>query len=326
MEHFYKIINKNENQNIIQDEIEMQYFDKLNIKNELSDCLETYYNILENYNYESLIYLNSAEIYEGIIPDNILEIISRYDALIIGNYYNVKLDNLPLNVKLINICTQNYYKHPLNNLPSNLEHIIFNTRYQHMLDFLPNGLKTLEINGYCDMSLFNLPPYLKTLSVGGRYNQPFRNLPDELEILILSDFYQVKLQFLPPKLKSLYIGSDYYLPLVSLPDSIEILTISGSPEYIDKLPSNLKILNIMSEANFYVKLPDSIEQISVDLYTYYLLYNLLSEYIPKNLKRILLNAIKQYDHETKQYKIIDSMYCILDEIKKKYVDYEVKFI
>lgn len=325
LEHIYKILRVKDDINKIKDEIKLQYSDILNIQNELSDYLETYYNIFKYYNYDSIVYLNSTEKYEGDIPKNMLEVITQHNALIIGNYYQVKLDNLPPNIKYINIYSVYYYIHPLNNLPSNLEHLIFNTNYKNSLDYLPNGLKNLELNGACYIPLHNLPLSLKKLSVGCRYNLPFINLPEGLESLILSEFYQVELKNLPPNLKDLYIGSDYYLPLVNLPDSIETLSISGSPEYIDKLPLKLKILNINFEANFYVKLTDSIEEICVSSYSKNVLYNFLEEYIPKKLKRILLSPLKTYERLSNNIEISDCEYLILDEIRKKYPDYEVRF-
>jgi len=329
LEHIYKIFRLKDDINKIKDEIELQYSDKLNIQNELSDYLEIYYNIFTHYNYDSIVYVNSTEKYEGAIPENILEVISQHNALIIGNYYQVKLDNLPPNIKYINIYSVYNYIHPLNNLPSNLEHLIFNTNYEVSLDYLPNGLKTLALNGYYSIPLHNLPSSIKKLSVGGRYNEPFINLPEGLESLILSEYYQIELQNLPPNLNNLYIGSDYYLPLVNLPDSIETLSISGSPSYIDKLPSRLKILNINFGANFHVKLSDSIEDIYIQsCYSINVLYNLLDEHIPQNLKRILLSPLETYDDAG----IINNSfgnnfgnYPILDEIRKKYPDYEVRF-
>ena len=257
---------------------------------------------------------------------NMLELISQHEVLVIDYNYNVKLDNLPNNVKLINISTLNYYKYPLNNLPSNLEHLIFKTGYHELLDYLPITLKTLIITGYCNMLLHNLPPSLKKLSVGGRYNQPFINLPEGLESLTLSEFYQVELQNLPPKLKELYIGSDYYLPLVNLPDSIETLTISGSLEYIDKFPISLKTLNIGYGAKFYGTLTDSVEEISISSFSKNVLYNLLEEHMPSNLKRILFNPTQLYDFQSEKYKIFDSEYSIFDDIRQKYPDYEVRFV
>ena len=322
LEYIYKILCKNDDKEYLKYRIPSE----LGIENEFYKKIEEYYDLLKEYNYNSLIYLQSTGNYEGVIPDNILELISQHDVLVIDYYYNVTLDNLPNNVKLINIGTINYYKHALNNLPTNLEHLIFKTGYYELLDYLPIALKTLIITGYCNMPLHNLPPSLKVLSVGGRYNQPFINLPAGLESLTLSEFYQVELQSLPHNLKELYIGSDYYLPLVSLPDSIETLTISGSVGYIDKFPISLKKLNICYEACFYGTLNDSVEEISVGSFSRNVLYNLLEEHMPNNLKRILLNPMRTYDFTSEQYQISDSENSILDDIRKTYPNYEVRFV
>jgi hypothetical protein len=292
---------------------------------DFSNNISKFYELLDMYNYDSLLYLNTIEKYNGIISDDNLKLISEHNVLIIGDNYNVKLDNLPNNIKLIVINCDKPYIHPLHNLPNNLEHLIFNTPYNQLLDYLPYGLKTLEINDYCNVELNNLPSSLKKLSISGRYNKPFINLPEDLEILILSEFYRVKLPILPSKLKELYIGADYYLPLVNLPDSIEILTITGSPAYIDKLPSNLKKLHIGFDAYVNVKLHDLIEEISVSTYSICLVYNLLAKHIPSNLKRILLNPNRHYNYVDDEYIIVEEEYLKLKELQTKYPNYEVRF-
>ena len=312
VKYFCKILNKDDDRNIL--------------VNNFCDNISKYYKILESYNYDSLVYLNTIEKYDGIITDDNLKLISKHNVLIIGTNYNVKLDNLPNNVKLIVINCERQYIHQLNNLPINLEHLIFNTTYNQLLDYLPYGLKTLELNEMCYVELHNLPSSLKKLSIGCKYNKLFINLPQDLEVLILSEFYRVKLPILPSKLKELYIGVDYYLPLVNLPYSIEILTIAGSPAYIDKLPSNLKKLHIGFDAYVNVKLHDLLEEISISSNSISILYNLLEEHIPSNLKRILLNPSHHYDYVDDEYVISEEQYIKLKELQHKYPNYEVRFI
>lgn len=324
--HIYKILNINDNKYQIKLDIKLQYSNNLHILSELADDLEIFYNILTNYNFNSILYLNSISKYEGEIPDNILKIISQHNALIIGNYYQVKLNNLPKNLKLIYISSQNYYIHEINNLPMYLEHLIMYTGYNYLVDCLPYGLKTFEIHGYFNMPLHNLPPTLKILYVGSRYNQPLINLPPYLDELILSDYYQHELKNLPLKLKKLYVGFDYYLPLVNIPDSVETLTISGSPEYIDKLPISLKTFNIGYDANFYCILTDTIEEISVTYNSLFILYNLLDEYIPKNLKTIFYKPSYTFYEDTYLRKINETEYSILDNLRLKYPNYNINFI
>jgi len=286
--------------------------------------------LLKEYNYETMIILYSLSEYNDIIPDDILQVIANYDILVITMYCYAKLDNLPNNIKLIYIETVKHYIHPLDNLNSNLEHLIFTTNYfEQTLDLLPFGLKTLIFNRCSNVPLNNLPATLKYLEVSGRYNIPLINLPQQLETLRLSEYYQNELINLPLGLKDLYIGSDYYLSIKNLPDSIEELTISGSPEYIDKLPNNLKIFNIGYDASYFIELVDSIEEISVNTMSLSTLYNLLDYHLPKNLHTISLCPLSEvYIHpetKNKKYKIFPSEYEYIDELSAEYPTLTIKF-
>lgn len=263
--------------------------------------------LLETYNYNSTIVLHFSDYYLCYIPDNIINIISEHDILVIVGNCLVKLDNIPNNVKLINIANKLLYTYPLNNLPSELEHLIIDTRYYgNSLDYLPASLKSLLLNCDCDIPLNNLPSGLEYLLVGGRYNEPLDNLPRNLKVLILSEFYQKPLINLPPGLRELYIGCDYYLPITNLPDSIEYLTISGKPQSIE-LPRNLKIFTIGFEASYFVKLVDSIEEINLNILSLKILYNLLVHYCPLKLKTIKIQPLMKNLQDFEQD--------IIDEIK-----------
>jgi hypothetical protein len=280
----------------------------------------------DNYNYNSAVILDTPTEYSDSAQDNIINIISQHDVLIITGKCLLKLDNIPSNVKMINITTCINYIHPLNNLPTELEHLIIDAGYyNNTLDLLPINLKSLLLYGFSDIPLNNLPSGLLELLVSGRYNEPLENLPRSLKILILSEFYQHKLINLPPGLKELYIGSDYYLPIEHLPDCIEDLTIACHSASIDKLPSNLKILNITYEANYDVKLVDSIEEIKVSSLALNLLYNLLDIYVPLSLKKITIDPLINELYADSISILEDGEMDKLEELRYNYPSIDIQF-
>jgi hypothetical protein len=295
-----------------------------------------YTKLLNDYNYNSAVILRSPNYYADAIPDNIINIISQHDVLVIIENCIVKLDNIPINVKLIyiaaNTCEYEYI-HPLNNLPLNLEHLLIDARYYiHSLDFLPDTLKTLLLNGDCDIPLNNLPSRLQYLLVSGRYNEPLYNLPLNLKTLVLSEYYQNPLINLPPGLKELYVGSDYYLPIENLPDGLEDLTISSQPHTIILSP-NLKKFEFGFEfgfgAYYFVELVDSIEEIRISTGSIQLLDAILEHHYPENLKIIKIHPQFVYsdiDNHKSSYKLQDSDKNILDEIKKNNPTLEIQFV
>jgi hypothetical protein len=281
-----------------------------------------YTDLLQKYNYNSAVILNSSTKYSECAQENIINIISEHSGLIITGNCLLKLDNIPTNVKMIYITTSMNYEHPLHNLPSELEHLTIDTTYyNNTLDYLPASLKTLFLYGSSNIPLNNLPSGLLELSVGGRYNEPLDNLPRNLKVLILSEFYQKQLVNLPPGLKELYIGSDYYLPITNLPDSIEDLTISGNPQYIE-LPSNLKTFSIGFESSYFVELVDSIEEINLNVLSLKILYNLLVHYCPLNLKTIKIQPLIDNDDSISKLRKFEQD--IIDEIKYNCPDIDIQ--
>ena len=66
LEHIYKILCKNDDREYLKYKMPSE----IRIENEFYKKIEEYYELLEEYNYNSLIYLQSSSNYEGVISDN----------------------------------------------------------------------------------------------------------------------------------------------------------------------------------------------------------------------------------------------------------------
>jgi hypothetical protein len=72
--------------------------------------------------------------------DNLL---NSLEELILNNYFNLPLNNLPNSIKIIKIFNNNYNEN-LNNLPSSVEHIKLNVNYGKPMRNIPLNLKLIE--------------------------------------------------------------------------------------------------------------------------------------------------------------------------------------
>ena len=99
-----------------------------------------------------------------------------------GPEFNQKLDCLPDGVKKLSPGLK--FNYDLNNLPSTITHLfIMNVNYCGNINFLPESLKVLVLNGQHKIEKFENLPNVKYLEV--YYLPIIKNLPDSIECLIL---------------------------------------------------------------------------------------------------------------------------------------------
>lgn len=203
-----------------------------------------------------------------------LEKLKEYKSVIFGKKFNKSIDNLPNNIKHIEIrkiskqteftlYPASDFDQPINNLPINLKTLcLFTNNFSHNLDFLPESLETLVFNNTNAIDtnkityFNNLPINLKELILDiTRFNSPLDQLPDNLEKLtITSGICLTKLDKLPRNLKTLKLDGGVFGELDNLPDLLEELIFKyvkfglNHWQYIlkiDSLPSSLKTITLI---------------------------------------------------------------------------------
>jgi hypothetical protein len=228
-----------------------------------------------------------------------IEKMKKVDILELDDCFNHPLDNIPNNIKTIQIVSNKndqYYpdfNQPLDNLPLGLEKLIVKTNnYSYTLDNLPVGLKYFKfvhINCFSNNNLFcNLPSSLEYLGIftfklpiDRKENEPLLNLNN-----------------LPSTLKVLEIPLDSYEDCNNLPCSLDTLILHSRNDFEYKLetklqlPSNLNmlILNIDSCDISYYGYSSIIEKVFNNKLTCkYLYINSYQEYYGGQISRCRFN-------------------------------------
>ncbi len=196
--------------------------------------------------------------------------------------YNQKLNNLPANLKVLNLSFMKEYNGEDLILPQNLQTLNIYSKNQIKIHY-PSSLKSLSINGslfsvnkskfeklsqikileICpdsgnDNISINLPnslKYFKQFYIGNL--TIVNNLPDSLEYFIVGQCFNQEIKYFPPNLKVFYIDNpNYKYQIDNLPSGLEKLYYSvNSNHHVSNLPSGLKYLylstKIMSLKKFY---------------------------------------------------------------------------
>lgn len=120
------------------------------------------------------------------------------------------------------------------------------TSHSGIINNLPQGLLSLELDDYKGPLPSRFPDSLQTINLGRNslYNETLPKLPDGLQTLILSYGYNKKFTFkLPSGLKKLILGDNYLHTLDNLPEGLLYLKLGTFyfHELPKKLPPNLKI-------------------------------------------------------------------------------------
>lgn len=138
-------------------------------------------------------------------------------SLIVDN--NLKLDNLPINLKILDLSKY--------------------INFTGSLDYLPFGLQLLKLPITYNQELRNLPVGLKKLSLGKEYNIVLDDLPNNLELLVIGRKFNKEIKKLPQNLKKIYFdeNSRFNYRLNNLPGKLEYIEIHSSYYYISELKS-----------------------------------------------------------------------------------------
>lgn len=203
----------------------------------------------------------------------------------VGNINTLKLLNIPLNSKKLDITDNNYNNfHLLYELHAyiNLVHLkIKSYSFNQIIDHTYNNLKYL----YIDSSKFNqdldyLPNSLIVLSIKSfDFNAYLNNLPITLKKLIInSDKFNQELDLLPESLRQLHVVSNIFnKKLDDLPSNLKILQLITREfnKKINCLPSKLQKLIINTNKNIVIeKIPDSLHTIIIYNYNYHNQYDI----------------------------------------------------
>ncbi len=261
-----------------------------------------------------LILEESFTQYLNNLPQNL-------EYLDIGFNYNKPLDKLPQELKYLHLSVKKF-SHHINNLPNGLKVLDFSVCEKHncTFNFLPEQLESLHISSKTIVKLDYLPTGLKYLDIrindfGNKNADTYliSNLPNTVEELLV--YCNVNLDTLPNSIKSLYINDFCQQSLDFLPNGIEELTLfrqknvnfANLPKTIKNLKlvhctytnvQDIKLLTNLQYLDFtdgkvkkINKLPDSIELLHI--------YNTKINRLPKNIKTVYTSNYKLRENHIK---------------------------
>lgn len=146
----------------------------------------------------NLLYLNMKSINFDKIIDNLPSKLSHIS--INSNNFNQLLNNLPLNLNdLLLYC--NSFNKKLSKLPTNITLLYC---CENELKLSCNIFKLMYFN---KIKITNLPNTLKILQIN-YHNEYLDMLPEGLEVLILSPFYEKRIDDLPSSIKEIWTSED----------------------------------------------------------------------------------------------------------------------
>ncbi|KAI9140112.1 hypothetical protein BKA69DRAFT_1081939 [Paraphysoderma sedebokerense] len=132
-------------------------------------------------------------------------------------------------------------------LPNTLQSLCFSECNIEYIppNYLPYGLRSLNLSCNQITNLPGLPPKLETLRINGNQNLELPKLPESLRSL---DFYGSKIRYIPPNyfpdgLRHLDLSWNEIGRLPDLPPKLKVLKVNGNPNLeLPKLPKTLNIL------------------------------------------------------------------------------------
>ena len=162
------------------------------------------------------------------------------------------------------------------------------------------SIEQLDIPKYIEelhLSKFNqlvdgLPNGLLLLKLGNDFNQSIDNLPHSLTKLDLMDcrYFNQSINHLPKSITHLSLGDSFNqsISIDNLPNGLLTLRLGHSfNQSVDKLPSSLKHLYIGDKFNQSVDyLPSSLEYFSIGFF-----FNKRLDYLPKNLRYLVVGQM-----------------------------------
>lgn len=180
--------------------IKILFYSNDNLRQEISNLNNLPMSLRYMYNF---YYFNKST---NNLPSNIKNLIYGYD-------FNKKINNLPCSIKTLSV--DSHFKAKINKFPINLETLIFNKEnynrfrrvcriqyYDHNLDNLPLSLKKLKILIEYRGTFDFLPEGLKILQLCYYENQ-INDLPSSIKKIVLNNYskfninkmYQHKIQY-----------------------------------------------------------------------------------------------------------------------------------
>lgn len=234
----------------------------------------------------------------------------RLHTLIILNYDNRPLNNLPSSLKKLNFNFDDYCNPSIINVDSIqleslnvkkninynndniLELIVEDVKYINCIDF--NKIEKLTI--YTNLNRYIKSSSIKYLSIRNEnFNNTF-NLPNLENLTLFASKFNKPLNNLSNKLKELYLRSaNFNQPLDLLPESLQKLYLnidlskSNSNSILNDLPllTELSLFTINNNNNNYMdltSLPSTINNLTSNLY----INNFI---IPNNCKKIIVSLL-----------------------------------
>jgi hypothetical protein len=138
--------------------------------------------------------------------------------------FNQKIDNLPKNLKILNLKTFDFNQ-KINKLPKNLIHLtLYSLYFNKSINCLPKFLTSFSISWTinCDIKL---PKNVKYLSLTCK-NNLINNIPEHIEkvYIYFNDKQDKKVENLPLTIKEIIINDEEYKKYIKIPFGT-ILTI-----------------------------------------------------------------------------------------------------
>lgn len=195
---------------------------------------------------------------ENIIPDEFIAYLPHTISVLYLDNYKSTLELIETNSHIITLIIGNYFNKIINNLPPNLKYLKIGDKFNQEIKTYSSNLKVLVLGNSYDKNLDNLPMGLIKLVLGDNFNCEINNLPSTLEYLILGAGFNKNVDFLPNSLKDIVFGFMFDKPIDNLPNSICNIVIgnnniknsySVSHNYshdINFMSNNLKSLSIIT--------------------------------------------------------------------------------
>ncbi len=179
------------------------------------------------------------------LPNSIITMILHLEN------FTFTLDKLPEGLINLHVSLGNKNIQYLNNLPTTLEKLVVNYKEKNhgMLEYLPCGLKFLEITGEFNELLLNLPDSINYLDLPYCYNKPIYWLPNSLNCLSMS-CNNILVDNLPKNLLLIDITEDYneknsFIKITKNPS--KVLTINYQNNFQLKILPNGKIIKLFNK-------------------------------------------------------------------------------
>ncbi len=183
----------------------------------LQNCNSNFSNLPEQ-----LKNLEISHINEPISEDIFGNLPEKLEKLVLMLNINVLLDNLPVNLKILDLSRC--------------------IKFTSSLDYLPSNLQILKLPMTYNNPLRNLPMGLKKLSLGKEFNNDLDDLPNDLEQICIGRKFNKDILIFPQKLKRIFFDQNSLFDkrLENFPESLEFIGIHSSYCYLTQLTTSFR--------------------------------------------------------------------------------------